>query len=235
MRALTWNVLHRVHGERHGEEAVKTWPDEARRTRRILDLLDHALTKEHCEAVLLQEVSGDVLAALRERFDAGFSVVNHRYVRAPRPTPSVADPSEHLVVIAPKGSRTAQASGYASDGGKGFLAVTTPGGATVVSTHVSWGDKRADQLVALGQALDRWTGLVVVGGDFNVELPPVQQALRAHSLVLPADGLATREAEGRRLFIDHLLVRAGELKTLRVLEHEGLSDHRPVLGDAVST
>ena len=36
MKVFTWNVLHRVHGEGHGEEAVVQLADEARRVREVV-------------------------------------------------------------------------------------------------------------------------------------------------------------------------------------------------------
>ena len=62
MKILTWNVLHRVHAERHSEPAIERWPDEQGRVRGITALIARALTVEGFDVALLQEVSGDVLA-----------------------------------------------------------------------------------------------------------------------------------------------------------------------------
>lgn len=230
MRLFTWNVLHRVHGEVHGEAAVELWRDESVRVREIVARVRTLLEVEQCTFGLLQEVSGDQLAALRAALPER-AVLNHQYPRVPRPkqgSTSVTDSTEHLVVIAPAGSKVVRASTAANDPGKGLLAVSN-GEWTVVSTHVSWGERGADQLRALRDALGSVAAPVVVGGDFNVEVVTVESALGVEAAKLEPGAPKTREEEGKGVDIDHLLAREASLEVARVLEHAGLSDHRPVL------
>lgn len=179
---------------------------------------------------LLQEVSGDVLSALRLALPDR-AVLNHVSPRVPRPkqgSSSVRDSTEHLVVVAPAGAQVVQASTAANDAGKGFLAVRT-GGVTFVSTHVSWGERGGEQLSALRAALERLEQPVVLGGDFNVEVAVVEQALGVAAAKLAPGSLKTRESGGKGADMDHLLARGALLESARVLEHSGLSDHRPVV------
>lgn len=223
MRVLTWNVLHRVHAETHGEPAVERWPDEAGRTRAIIELLQRVAA----DVVLLQEVSGDVLAAVRGAFP---HVASHRFPRVPRPKrpTSVTDMSEHLVVIAGPGSTVWRAQTASNDPGKGLLAVQQ-GGAVFVSTHVSWGEKREPQLEALARVVREQVSPLVIGGDFNVEASVVSAALGLQNVPLAPGSAKTRVGREGGGDIDHLFVRGLRGAMAQVLEHDVLSDHAPVL------
>lgn len=223
MRVLTWNVLHRVHAETHGEPAVERWPDEAGRTRAIIELLQRVAA----DVVLLQEVSGDVLAAVRGAF---LHVASHRFPRVPRPKrpTAVMDTSEHLVVVAGPGSTVWRAQTASNDPGKGLLAVEQ-GGAVFVSTHVSWGEKREPQLEALARVVREQVGPLVIGGDFNVEASVVCAALGMENVPLAPGSAKTRVGREGGGDIDHLFVRGLPGTVARVLEHDVLSDHAPVL------
>jgi endonuclease/exonuclease/phosphatase family metal-dependent hydrolase len=229
MRVLTWNVLHRVHAEKYGEPAIRTWPEERRRVEAIVALLG----RREFDVALLQEVSGDVLAALRAEF-GDREVLSHRYPRVPRvkqPSATVSDASEHLVVIAPRGATVLRAQTFANDGGKGLLAVSVDARLTVVSTHVSWGGKGVEQVQGLSALLRETTGPLCIGGDFNAERQPVLEQLGEGCVaaVLPAGSLRTREGDEGGSDIDHFFVRDLRISDVQVLEHAGLSDHRPVV------
>ncbi|MFZ5446128.1 MAG: endonuclease/exonuclease/phosphatase family protein [Myxococcota bacterium] len=228
MHVFTWNVLHRVHGENHHEPAIARWADEPRRIAGVVARIEELLD-EGAEAALLQEVSGDLLAALRNALD-GWLVLAHQYPRLPRqkrPNDMVRDASEHLVVIARPGAVVRRAQTFGSDAGKGFLAVETAG-VLVVSTHVSFGEKRADQLAALARLVAETSGPLIIGGDFNVERPVVEAGVGLGALPLRAGSAKTRATDEGGVDIDHLLVRDVDLREARVLAHDELSDHSPV-------
>jgi endonuclease/exonuclease/phosphatase family metal-dependent hydrolase len=107
--------------------------------------------------------------------------------------------------------------------------VALPDGLTVVSTHVSWGEKRGEQLRVLRAGVEA-LGACVVGGDFNVDRGVVEAALGVPCAPLPEASLPTRDDEkGRALWIDHLLAFGGPwLEGARVEAHGEESDHRPV-------
>jgi endonuclease/exonuclease/phosphatase family metal-dependent hydrolase len=224
MKVITWNVLHRVHGEVHGEPCLAHWAEEAARVAAVVE----AVRALQADVALLQEVSGDVVAALRSAFPERV-VLTHLYPRVPkRSVAGVKDRSEHLVVLAPAGAKVKRASTYESDPGKGLLAVEVSG-VTVVSTHVSWGEKRSEQLMTLREAVLSFGSRCVVGGDFNVEREVVEPVLGAKCVVLPSGSLPTRDDEkGRGLMIDHLIGFGCELREARVEPHRNESDHRPV-------
>ncbi|MFT3712768.1 MAG: endonuclease/exonuclease/phosphatase family protein [Archangium sp.] len=224
MKLFTWNVLHRVHAEVHGEPCIVHWADEKTR----VDAVVAAVRALNCDVGLLQEVSGDVVAALRSAFPER-AVLSHLYPRVPkRSVTGVKDRTEHLVVLAPAGAKVKRASTYESDPGKGFLAVDVDG-VTLISTHVSWGEKRADQLITLRETVASIGGRCVVGGDFNIEREVVEPALGAKCVVLPSGSLPTRDqGTGPGLMIDHLLGFGVELRDARVEAHRNESDHRPV-------
>lgn len=229
LRVFTWNVLHRVHGENHHEPAVARSPREADRIAGVVARVD-ALLKTH-DVALLQEVSGDVLAALTAAFPH-LAVHHHRYPRLPRrkrADDEVRDASEHLVVITSPGSTVRRAQTFSSDPGKGLLAVERDG-VVVVSTHVSWGEKRTAQLAALAEFAEQVQGPLVIGGDFNVEVEVVLPALPLSPARLASDSMKTRVGEDGDggADIDHLLFRSLEPEVAVVLSQDGLSDHSPV-------
>ncbi|MCY1080469.1 endonuclease/exonuclease/phosphatase family protein [Archangium lansingense] len=234
MKVLTWNVLHRVHAENYGEPTIHRWHDEPERVRRVVDLLSKSLRVDGFGAALLQEVSGDVLEALRAHLPT-WAVLDHPYPRVPRqkqPGAPMRDLSEHLVVVAPEGSTVLSAQTFAGDPGKGVLAVTLPSGLVVASTHVSWGPKGEAQLTTLRELFHASSAPVCIGGDFNAEREVLVRALSAEVVVgaLSPGSPRTRPAEDATggADIDHLLVYRAELRDLRVLDHSELSDHRPV-------
>ena len=224
MRVLTWNVLHRVHAETHGEPAVERWADEPSRTRAIVQTLKRA----SADVVLLQEVSGDVLTALRSSFPHVTSHLLPRMPRPKQPTTAVTDASEHLVVIAGPGPTVWRAQTASNDPGKGLLAVQQ-NGVLLVSTHVSWGEKREPQLEALARVVREHVGPLVIGGDFNVEASVVCAALGLQNVPLAPGSAKTRVGREGGGDIDHLFVRGLRGAMAQVLEHDVLSDHAPVL------
>lgn len=224
MRVLTWNVLHRVHAETHGEPAVERWPDEPARTRAIVE----TLKAFGADVVLLQEVSGDALAALRSAFPHVASHLLPRMPRPKRPTTAVTDASEHLVIVSQAACTVWRAQTASNDPGKGLLAVEQ-GGVLFVSTHVSWGEKRAPQLEALARVAREHAGPLAIGGDFNVEASVVAEALGLQNVPLAPGSAKTRVGREGGGDIDHLFVRGLPGTTARVLEHDVLSDHAPVL------
>ncbi len=232
MKILTWNVLHRVHAETHNEKAIVRWPEEAQRVRAVAGWLVNAMTAGDFDVALLQEVSGDLLAALRAQLP-GRSVLEHLYPRVPRrSSPSLRDPREFLVVIAPAGAKIVRAHTFENDPGKGFLMVQLASGPVVISTHVSWGPRAIPQLLMLSQVLRDAPGLVCLGGDFNADRAAISRATDSDAMisVFPEGSPPTRpqDTEEGGADIDHLLCRGAQLNEAHVLEHGGLSDHHAV-------
>ena len=228
MKILTWNVLHRVHAETHTEPCILRWPEEAARVKAIAAKVFNALTGEGFEVALLQEVSGDQLAALRARLP-GWSVLNHLYPRVPRQkSASLRDPSEHLVVVAPPGAKIVRAQTFENDPGKGFLMASVRGGLKVISTHISWGPKAVPQLTMLARLMEEVSDSVCLGGDFNAEREMISRGLGLPIPAPPEGSLRSRPKEGGGSDIDHLICKHATLSDVRVLEHGDLSDHRPV-------
>ena len=228
MKVLTWNVLHRVHAERHSEAVIEPWPTEALRVAALVKRITRALDNEAVEVVLLQEVSGDVLAALRTQLP-GRAVLSHVFPRVPRQTGrTLNDATEHLVVIAPPGTKVERAHTFASDPGKGFVVVTLPSGTRVGSTHVTWGPKGDAQLKSLA-ALFREFSALIIGGDFNCARETISKHLSGVTFALPPQGSLRTRPGSEAADIDHLLGTGCRFEDVRVLDHEALSDHRPVL------
>jgi endonuclease/exonuclease/phosphatase (EEP) superfamily protein YafD len=234
VKVLTWNVLHRVHAETYSDPAIVPWPDETKRVEGVVRFISNALKNDGFDVVLLQEVSGDVLTALREALPE-WDVFDHCYPRMPRQKqPStLKDPREHLVVIAPSGSTLVRAHTFESDHGKGFVMVRLPGGFVVASVHLTWGGKALTQLAVISQVLADAQTPLVMGGDFNAGRRVVEEAagpsVEISSLPDPNSFRTRPDADGTGgSDIDHLLARHATLKEARVLECNGLSDHRPV-------
>jgi endonuclease/exonuclease/phosphatase family metal-dependent hydrolase len=92
----------------------------------------------------------------------------------------------------------------------------------VVATHVSWGNKREDQLARLAQLAP---SPAVLLGDFNADADTVLASLGEsfRAAALPA-GVKTR---GQQV-IDHVIVHGATVTDAEVLDADGLSDHSPV-------
>src|SRR4051794_37533410 len=146
LRVVSWNVLHRTHGEKWSKHVIADFPDERERTRRISERVAEWLSTGPA-AVCLQEVSGDQLEALGALQAQRFV---HRYRRVPRSwrfwARQLADPSENLVTLV----SASDASGplgrtFENDRGKGRLAVEG-GGGRLVNTPLPFGAPGRQQL-----------------------------------------------------------------------------------------
>lgn len=213
----TWNVLHRIHAENWGEDVVSQWPDESKRVAAVAG----RVAELPVDVIALQEVSGDLLEALRE---TDKTVHAMRYPRVPRPrrmASQLKDDNEYLVLLVDGPSQKVAELVFDFDWGKGALAVQTAG-LTVIATHVSWGNKRPVQLTQLRELAQ---APAVLLGDFNADRDTVLQGLGEgfHVTELP-NGQTTR---GKQV-IDHVIVRGATATDGIVLDNEGLSDHRPV-------
>lgn len=233
MKILTWNVLHRTHAETHREPVIERWTAERERREGCVALLREAM--DECRVALLQEVSGDLLSALRKAMPER-AIIEHAYPRVPRqrvPSDALTDLTEYLVVIAPVGSIPVRAHTYENDHGKGFLLAWTPGGTMVLSTHVTWGEKRELQLATLARLMRQSAAPLVMGGDFNASRAVVADALGAGTAIgEPPRGSAPTRPYGDPAGagdIDHLIARGGVLSDVMVLDHRELSDHRPLM------
>ena len=237
LRVTTWNLLHRVHAENWGEEVPTLHPEEAPRIRaqsaRIAALM------EGSALVGLQEVSGDQLSSLRATLPRDVELVSLRYPRRPRPRrgtshrATLGDPSEHLVTLIGGGlsARLVEAQAFAEDPGKGFVAIDI-GGALMINTHVSYGKRSRVQLAHLARLIGRYSGPVVLCGDFNADRETVAACLGPSlSFARAAPGsLPTRprHRSTKSDTIDHVIVEGGRAGAATVLDAEGLSDHNIV-------
>lgn len=238
----TWNVLHRIHAENWGEDVPHHHPDERARQALIAKRLA-ARFAEGVLAMALQEVSGDQLAILRAALPPSTHIFTMCYPRVPRlklpgnvdRAALLDDPSEHLVLVVAGSTRAHQvhAVSFTEDPGKGLLAVEIEGGPVVINTHVSWGERRREQLSLLATTAHAMPGTVVLLGDFNADRTTVGEALGSDfQFVLPSEtALPTRPRtsnSAKSEAIDHVIVLRGECFTAEVIDAEGLSDHNLV-------
>lgn len=229
MIVTTWNVLHRVHAVNWGE--LPAMLEEPARVdaiaRRVQELLRFSL------AVCLQEVSGDQLCALQAPHVFSFALP-----RVPRPrrgSTTLTDPTEYLVVVSSLvAGKVAEQRAFATDPGKGFVAVQLDNGLVVTSVHVSDGERAAAQLDELAAWVRAQAGRpVVIGGDFNADRHSVMAALgRGFTIApLPKAGRPSRprtEAGGKSQHIDHVIGHLSAATQAAVEDGRGLSDHNPV-------
>ena len=242
----TWNVLHRVHAQNWGEDAATRWPLERDRIAAVAA----RLVVQTEQVIALQEVSGDLLAALRLALPDR-TVHALRYPRVPRVrrgTDPLSDPGEYLVLLVDGPSRQVAAEAFEDDPGKGALAIEAAG-ALVVATHVSGDRRRRRQLARLAELVapppDRAS---VVLGDFNTDGTTVVSALGPGFTVaaLPPDALPTRPRAADPAtasdpasavpsspysppqWIDHVIVRGADVRDAAVESADGLSDHNLV-------
>jgi len=230
----TWNVLHRIHAINWREPVIDAHADE---TARITEIAAHTGTLG--DVVCLQEVSGDLLAALRAAHP-GATIVSHRSPRIPRVRPTapspLADATEHLVVLTTREVTASRGITFASDPGKGFLAVRLADGSAVISVHVSYGERHAEQCAEVAFVARSFTvpGPIVVAGDFNADRDTCVARLGEGfvAAVVADPALPTRprtEGSEKASTIDHLLVLRGEAVDATVVSGRSLSDHNPVV------
>lgn len=234
-RVVTWNVLHRVHGENWSEPVLAGHPDEAARTRAIAATVARWID-DGVDAALLQEASGDVVAAVREAVGDDVAVLVHVYPRVPRPRVPIADggtpldPGEHLVIVA-RGAALVESATFDDDPGKGWLAARLPSGIVAFCTHISYGARRRGQLARVASSAAR-KGQALVAGDFNAPAGAVLEGLGlqgARASELEGAGF-TRVAAGTQpgKVIDHVVAIGGAIEGATILDGASLSDHLPV-------
>ncbi len=230
LTVATWNVLHRIHGENWGEDVVRQWPDERERIAAITRMIGEL----DADVIALQEVSGDQLASLNT---LPRTVVAFRYPRVPSPrhgSTALQDQVEYLALLADGPAALVAGESFASDPGKGLLAVRV-GTATVVVTHVSSGPKSAAQLQRLADVARGQPAPVVVAGDFNARLAVVAAGLGAEFATCdPGPAIPTRPrpaGAAKSTWIDHVFVRGATPVRTTVRDVRSLSDHNLVCAE----
>jgi endonuclease/exonuclease/phosphatase family metal-dependent hydrolase len=225
---VTWNVLHRVHAVNWDEGVIAAHADEQARIAAIA----RWIVDVDADVVCLQEVSGDLLEALR---DAERHVFATCYPRVPRyyrrsEPQALRDPTEYLVTISRRGGQPVTATAFASDPGKGYQVVELDGVA-VIDTHVSWGERHAAQCAELARVATAIAGPVVLCGDFNADLATCAARLPglAPAVLGPERVTRPRHTPSERSeTIDHVFVRGLAILGAAVLDAHNLSDHHPV-------
>lgn len=233
MILATWNVLHRIHALNWGEEVTFRFPNEAARISLITRRVEELLSGGSDVIVCMQEVSGDQLESLESSLRS-FAICSFTYPRVPSLRTGGAQPlrrpTEHLVTIGARAElRCAEA--FRTDRGKGFLCVES-GGLLVVNTHVSYGDRRPEQLGRIAAVIG--DERCVICGDFNASSKQVLASLGpGFSLVdLGPDAPPTRPRRdnhrGKPPAIDHILARGIAGGEGAVIDVAGESDHNLV-------
>lgn len=242
LTVITWNVLHRVHADNWQEPSIGAHPDERVRIAAITSRAAELLTQ--ADALLLQEVSGDQLAALRAAATADgaltavadrVSVASFLYPRVPTPRrgPSpLGDRSEHLVIVCGDACTPLSQHAFADDLGKGTLAVTFQE-ASVLCAHLSHGERHRAQWAEVAALVGRLPAPVILGGDLNADRKTAAALLgpSARWAAPSAGGRPTRPRVApseKSMDIDHVVAWGGEIEQLEVLDGQGLSDHNPV-------
>lgn len=229
MIVSSWNVLHHVHACNWGDLPAAA-PDEPARIAAIAARVRELLVD--ATAVCLQEVSGDQLRALDGLPVCAFALPRVPRLRHGRSV--LADPTEHLAVVTRESATVVEQRTFASDPGKGFVAVQRADDLLFVSTHVSYGERSAGQL---GQLADWARGQggrrIVIGGDFNADRDAVRAVLDPEFTFgsLPASSRPSRPratGSGKSQQIDHVLGRRVPAIASGVEDGRGLSDHNPV-------
>lgn len=233
LTVVTWNVLHRVHADNWQEPAIDAHPDEPARIEAITARVMVQVAQG--EVVLLQEVSGDQLAALHGAAAAGDAVCSLAYPRVPAPRrgPSpLRDGSEHLAIVCRGAWAPLPRLLFADDRGKGALAVAGRE-ASVVCAHLSYGERHRGQWEQVAALVAGLPAPVILGGDLNADRETAAARLGPRARWAPpaTGGRPTRPrpvASEKSMDIDHVVAWGAEVAQLEVLDGRGLSDHNPV-------
>lgn len=231
MRITTWNVLHRVHAVNWSEAPIERFPDERARIAAIADRIGSWLDGD-VDAVCLQEVSGDLLARIRDAVGDRVQIFDHCFTRVPAfhdgRHAELDDPREHLVIlVSGEDARFAGSSTFDTDPGKGYVGVAI-GDLLLVCTHVSSKERGPAQLEALAD-VTKDAPRVVIAGDFNAPCELVSAHLGDGFVLSDVSEWTRILTDGRGgKTIDHVAVRGVELISASVLDAGGVSDHQPV-------
>lgn len=224
----TWNVLHRVHAENWYEDVAQRWPDEQLR----IEAVTARVASRPEQLIALQEVSGDQLASLRRALP-GRTIHALRYPRLPRPRrieTALTDRGEYLVLLIDGSSHEIAAEAFATDPGKGLLAVRAFD-LTFIATHVTGDGRRNRQLAHLAHLATDPNGTVLLG-DFNTDREGVAARLGPKFTVaaFASDAVPTRPrtSGAKSRFIDHIVGRDVAISDASVENVDGLSDHNLV-------
>mmetsp|Transcript_20133 Transcript_20133/g.39913 ORF Transcript_20133/g.39913 Transcript_20133/m.39913 type:complete len:335 (+) Transcript_20133:59-1063(+) len=130
----SWNVLHRVHAQNYRIPEVQKWPDEPKRLEHVTGLiLTYLRSCQQPCVICLQEVSGDVLKALKSALATSKNILvfEHQHRRIPRfwrPNPQnehVVEREEYIVSITKNclGAQKTAGFTYRTDAGKSLLGI----------------------------------------------------------------------------------------------------------------
>lgn len=177
MKIFTWNVLHRYHEEKYNPQSdvLSKYPNENHRIVKQIDTLKNIFDKENEIIGCLQEVSGDLLNAIKKEFTIDFIIFEFEHNRIPtrqnkssiKSDPYIK-PNEFLVTIISKNLDYKKFSNIQLEvKGKGILVVET---SNIIILNVHLPPKRllknsVDQIFR--NLLYVKNKFIVVLGDFN--------------------------------------------------------------------
>jgi hypothetical protein len=151
----TWNTLHRYHEERYVPEStiLNSYPNEGDR---IADQIQYIkeITANNV-IICLQEVPGDLLESLEQKFSRTHYIVNYQHNRIPKPVKDddggqYRDPREYLVTLVPKsmvvGGNISTAISQFKNPGKALLALLFDK-FIIINCHISAFKQGEDDLI----------------------------------------------------------------------------------------
>eukprot|EP01012_Entosiphon_sulcatum_P067131 TRINITY_DN96670_c0_g1_i1.p1 TRINITY_DN96670_c0_g1~~TRINITY_DN96670_c0_g1_i1.p1 ORF type:complete len:280 (+),score=43.91 TRINITY_DN96670_c0_g1_i1:35-874(+) len=245
-RITTWNVLHRVHAEKDPELCHMTldrYPKEVKRIADIVTLVEDQFV-QGSRVVCLQEVSGELLSALRERLGKRVTIFDHQHQRIPEQPEDTTkqailkDPTEYLVVLTDFPAAEA-VTAHPFTNNKGVLGVRVQSNLCVYNVHAS--PKRAGekqirhelmQLLVLPFLAKNKQNQVVVAGDLGMELERVFGAVGELAFCTGED-LSEYLQEGKHTCqdkdVDHIVGIGGtEIFDAVLYPNSNLSIHQPL-------
>ncbi|MDP9389707.1 MAG: endonuclease/exonuclease/phosphatase family protein [Actinomycetota bacterium] len=154
----------------------------------------------------------------------------------PRLTQRRADRGHHFPLAHGLGPPLARAGGGRCQGLDNRVLVQSAGGrVTVAATHLSTDrSEAAAQLDAVVVALRARPGPWLLLGDLNLRPERVVPLLERRGFTVADTSAPTYSADRPFLRIDHVATNGLALRSVRVLDAAPVSDHRPLLVEAVA-
>jgi hypothetical protein len=242
INVCTFNCLHIYHEKRYVPDSLtlQAHSNEPKRIQGLVAFISSQLTND--TVVCLQEVSGDLLSALREEFNATHHVISLAHNRVPQPVDDFryADPGEYLCTIIPCSvdkETIKEEFLYFTTKGKGAL-ITSFGNVMIINTHCTVHEQGVLDLVSLytlfGQPFVEINSnhYVLLLGDTNNEIKAILEVFdQVHpgrvSNVVDHDAIGIPTFTPTSVCIDHVFgFNTISFEDSTVTDTAYLSDHR---------
>lgn len=239
----TWNVLHRYHEENHNpdSEILKKYHYESDRINATIKLIDKTLNQHDNVILCLQEVSGDLMEAINNKFHSFFAIIQFKYERVPQKKNKgfniYKNPKEYLIILISKSFRVHNNKKVKyTTPGKGALIIFLDE-LIIVNTHLTIpkADKGDLEQKVLKYLLPKYKLPIVVAGDFNRSREKTINDLKSAKIhnerieISDASALNKFTYPVKKVNLDQIIGIDIAIGAIDIIDSESTSDHNILL------